>query len=113
MDNDELARALGQYLRTRRIQLGLTQRQVKEHLGFSAQFLGRIEKGQAMVPEEALVALINILGLDRAELENIFVGASRRYINSLFQRSDENIPPASGGRSGPENPKSFFTNQMY
>jgi len=96
MDNDELARALGQYVRTRRVQLGLTQRQVKEHLGFSAQFLGRIEKGQAMVPEEALITLINVLGLDRAELENIFIGANKRHIAQLFQKAQQK---SSGGVS--------------
>jgi transcriptional regulator with XRE-family HTH domain len=84
MVNPLLAQMLGNYFKSRRKELGITQKQLKDKLGFSAQFLGHIESGKAMIPEGAFTTIIKELNLDMEELNRIYAEASRRYLEKLY-----------------------------
>ena len=89
MVNPVLAQMLGNYFRRRRKELGVTQKQLKDKLGFSAQFLGHIESGKAMIPEAAFAVIIRELRLDKSELSRIYTEASALYVEKLFSISAE------------------------
>ncbi len=61
MHDPILAKLLGEYILEKRKELGMSQKDLRKSLGFSAQFLGRIEKGKVMIPEKCIVRLINLL----------------------------------------------------
>lgn len=84
MVNPLLAQMLGNYFKSRRKELGITQKQLKDKLGFSAQFLGHIESGKAMIPEQAFSIIIKELNLDMEEINRIYADSSRRYIEKLY-----------------------------
>ena len=84
MVNPLLAQMLGNYFKSRRKELGITQKQLKDKLGFSAQFLGHIESGKAMIPESAFTTIIRERSLDMDEINRIYADSSRRYIEKLF-----------------------------
>ncbi|MFK8137363.1 MAG: helix-turn-helix domain-containing protein [Bdellovibrionales bacterium] len=94
MVNPLLAQTLGNYFRTRRKELGITQKQLKDKLGFSAQFLGHIESGKAMIPEAAFTVIIKELNLDPNELTRIYSDASRKYVEKLFSLSNDSAAPS-------------------
>ncbi|MEQ1876481.1 MAG: helix-turn-helix transcriptional regulator [Bdellovibrionia bacterium] len=80
-----LAQMLGEYVLERRKELGMTQKELKKNLGFSAQFLGRIEKGKVMIPEKCLVKLINLLDLDFARIEKIYKTYAAEHVAAIFE----------------------------
>ncbi len=84
MTSSLLAKLLGDYIRRERKAKGITQRALKEKLGFSAQFLGHIESGKAMVPDTAFKILVKELGLDINEVQKIYNEASRNYLQEVF-----------------------------
>ncbi|MCJ8275210.1 MAG: helix-turn-helix transcriptional regulator [Bdellovibrionales bacterium] len=53
--HSHLAKMLGQYILEKRNKLGILQKELAEETGISAQFLGRIERGDVMVPEPVLL----------------------------------------------------------
>ena len=87
MYDGTLARLLGEYVLERRKELGMTQKELKKTLGFSAQFLGRIEKGKVMIPEKCLVKLISLLELDFARVEKIYKTYAAERVTSLFEEA--------------------------
>ncbi|MAF89973.1 MAG: helix-turn-helix transcriptional regulator [Bdellovibrionota bacterium] len=89
MVNPLLAQMLGNYFKSRRKELGITQKQLKDKLGFSAQFLGHIESGKAMIPEAAFQIIINELSLSQEEITRIYSDASRRYIEKVFSLANQ------------------------
>lgn len=80
-----LAQMLGEYILERRKELGLTQKDLKKSLGFSAQFLGRIEKGKVMIPEKCLIRLINLLDLDFGRVDKIYKISATERVTALFE----------------------------
>jgi len=82
-----LAQMLGTYILERRKELGMTQKDLKKNLGFSAQFLGRIEKGKVMIPEKCFVKMINLLELDPMRVEKIFRTAATEKLTFLFDEA--------------------------
>jgi transcriptional regulator with XRE-family HTH domain len=80
-----LAQMLGEYILEKRKELGMTQKDLKKSLGFSAQFLGRIEKGKVMIPEKCLVRLINLLELDFSRIEKIYRTYATERVTALFE----------------------------
>lgn len=85
MVNPLLAQMLGNYFKSRRKELGITQKQLKDKLGFSAQFLGHIESGKAMIPESAFQIIIRELQLSQEEIARIYAEAGRKYVDKLFR----------------------------
>jgi transcriptional regulator with XRE-family HTH domain len=82
-----LAQMLGTYILERRKEMGMTQKDLKKTLGFSAQFLGRIEKGKVMIPEKCFVRLINLLELDASRIDKIFKASASEKVNMLFEEA--------------------------
>lgn len=85
MVNPILAQMLGQYFKMKRKSLGITQKDLKDKLGFSAQFLGHIESGKAMIPEDAFKKIIKELNLDRNEVQQIYMSAVGQYLDKIFR----------------------------
>ncbi len=60
------------FLKEKRLKLGMTQREVGERLGLdSSQFVYMMERNIAKVPRKMLKPLAKILKLSRQELEEI------------------------------------------
>ncbi|HEX4925775.1 MAG TPA: helix-turn-helix domain-containing protein [Bdellovibrionales bacterium] len=87
MYDPTLAQQIGAYILERRKELGMTQKDLKKTLGFSAQFLGRIEKGKVMIPERCLVRLINLLELDFSRMDKIYRSSAAERVNTLFEEA--------------------------
>ncbi|WNG34268.1 helix-turn-helix transcriptional regulator [Archangium violaceum] len=68
MDDDLLQKTIGEAARTAREGLGLTQAQVAQKAGMSAQVYGRIERGGMMPSVPALRRLAAALGVSPAVL---------------------------------------------
>lgn len=66
---------LGHYIRAHRMELNLTQSYLAERLGMSAQFLGRIEKGEVDIPKKSLEILFEKFSLNREEVFGIYIKA--------------------------------------
>ena len=60
----------GALLKGARTRLSLSQIELAGKLGFSSQFLGRIEKGTVSMPWPSLKKACKILGLDEFKLSN-------------------------------------------
>ncbi len=82
-----LAQLLGAYILEKRKELGITQKDLRKSLGFSAQFLGRIEKGKVMIPEKCLVKLINLLQLDFSRLDKIYRTHAAEKVAALYDEA--------------------------
>ena len=70
--HSHLAMMLGTYIFETRNLLNMTQKSLAESLGVSGQFLGKIEKGEVMIPENLLVKCIRVLGLEERKLLKIY-----------------------------------------
>ncbi|WP_095989011.1 helix-turn-helix domain-containing protein [Cystobacter fuscus] len=68
MEDDLLQKTIGEAARTARERLGLTQAQVAQKAGMSAQVYGRIERGGMMPSVPALRRLAAALGVSPAVL---------------------------------------------
>lgn len=82
--HSHLAKMIGQYIVERRQKLGLLQKDLSESLGISAQFLGRIEKGEVMIPEAVLVQSIKVLELKEDKLLKIYRVAANLEVSDIF-----------------------------
>ena len=58
---------IGTFIRAERLRLGITQRSLSEITGFSQPYLCQIEKG-VRPSDKALLAIIDALGIDPADL---------------------------------------------
>lgn len=77
----DLAKTIGELIRQKRKQQGLTQRQVSEKLGYgTTQFLSNIECGSHAAPTEVLGKLVLILGLPELKIKQALL---REYENKL------------------------------
>ena len=79
-----LAKMTGIYIYERRTELGINQSTLAKQLGFSAQFLGRAEKGEVRVPHNALVKAIIFLDLSETKLKKIYRLAAEQDFGDLM-----------------------------
>lgn len=82
--NKFLKQMLGEYIVERRTQLNINQAELAQKVGFSAQFLGRIEKGNASLPVPALKKMINTLDMDSGKLRKIYTYSATMYVDDLL-----------------------------
>ena len=76
-----LAKMIGIYLYERRSEKGINQAQLAKHLAFSAQFLGRAEKGEVQLPYNSLVKAIIFLDMSEAKLKKIYrIAAEQEFL---------------------------------
>lgn len=59
-----MAKQIGDIIRFRREELGLTQEELAERIGNSAGYIGQLERGLSMASIPTLKRLINVLALD-------------------------------------------------
>ncbi len=79
-----IRKMLGLYVLEQREALGLSQSELAAGLGFSAQFMGRIEKGEVGVPDPAMIKIVSILEFEPARLRKIYSYAAVCYVEDLF-----------------------------
>jgi transcriptional regulator with XRE-family HTH domain len=84
INSKELYKMLGHYVSEMREQAGFKQVEVARQLGFSAQFYGRIEKGEVPIPHKSLILLVSILGLNKQVVERIFRTALISTLDEIF-----------------------------
>ena len=65
---DQVLRALGDRVRTRRLELGLSQEKLAERAGLHRNYIGGIEQGRRNVAAHNLVRLAIALSIDPGEL---------------------------------------------
>ena len=63
-----LQERLAKIIRTRRLDMGLSQEQLAEKIDKSTSFIGQVERGECFPKFETLQALIACLGIDANEL---------------------------------------------
>lgn len=63
-----VARRIGPRIRARRIELGISQRQLARRIGVSASFVSRVETGQCPPSVVTLRAMTSALGISANEL---------------------------------------------
>lgn len=64
----EASRILGERVRERRKELGLSQERLAEGTALHWSFVGRIERGQANLTLRNILRLADVLGLDPGDL---------------------------------------------
>lgn len=86
--------ALGEYLRNRRKELGLTLREVAERTGVSNSYISQIESGQRKIPSARVLGLLaRAYELDAGDLMNLATGNEDAFdeeattIDRLFQHA--------------------------
>jgi transcriptional regulator with XRE-family HTH domain len=78
---------LGQYLRQRRFDKGLSQVEVAKKLGYSSQFIANWERGVSSPPMQALKKIVDIYGINQREfLEKIETIQKSYWKRSLFSK---------------------------
>ena len=85
MDKLLLAKLLGKYIHEKRLHHNMTQSQLAGEMGFTAQFLGRIENGVVVPSKRVLRKLIRILDLDANRIRKIFRSSTLNYVEELYQ----------------------------
>ena len=88
-----MAKQIGDIIRFRREELGLTQEELAEKIGNSAGYIGQLERGLSMASIPTLKRLINVLALD-ANL--IFYDQEQNHyqfneLESMLSKLDEPI----------------------
>lgn len=85
--HSHLAKMIGQYILDQRTKKGILQKELAEEVEISAQFLGRIERGEVMIPEPVLIACINFLSLSEKKMVQIYRAAGGMSVQTLFLQS--------------------------
>ena len=85
--HSHLAKMIGQYVLEQRTKLNILQKELAEELEISAQFLGRIERGDVMIPEPVLLKSIEILELNEKRMVQIYRAAAGLSAQSLFEQT--------------------------
>ncbi|MCB9072050.1 MAG: helix-turn-helix transcriptional regulator [Bdellovibrionaceae bacterium] len=82
--HSHLAKMLGTYVLESRIEKNILQCDLAKNLKMSGQFLGRIERGEVMIPNHALIKAVQILNLQEEHLNKIYRIAGELQVKSLF-----------------------------
>lgn len=75
---------LNQYLRKKRLEAGLTQKELAEELGYRSQFIANWERGVSAPPAHVYPKLIQILNIPEQEILELLYAESRRYWQSVI-----------------------------
>ena len=79
-----LAKMLGAYVTDERKNKNINQAQLAKKLGCSAQFLGRFEKGEVMLPKRLVHKAVSELSLSQSKLKAIHSKACESEFKELF-----------------------------
>ena len=83
MQHSLLSKLIGDYLLQQRRTKGINQNDLAKKLKISPQFLGRIEKGDVMMPERLLVKSYKFLDLKFNEIEKIYKRSCASELHNL------------------------------
>ena len=84
--HSHLAKMIGTYILETRMKKNILQKDFSSEVGVSAQFIGRIERGEVMIPEPLLSKVIKLLGLNERKLTQIFRLAGEQQVQDLMFR---------------------------
>ena len=85
--HSHLAKMIGTYILETRTKKKILQKDFSSKVGVSAQFIGRIERGEVMIPEPLLFKVITFLGLSEKKLTQIFRLAGEQQVQELLFRA--------------------------
>ena len=77
---------LGTYIKETRIKKNINQKVLAKKIKISAQFLGRIERGEVMIPMKALKRCVHTLHLSEKRLVTIYRAAGTESARKLFNK---------------------------
>ena len=78
----------GQFLKTKRVEAGLSQEVVAKKLGYtSAQFISNWERGVSAPPIERLKSLAELYKIPHNHLIDVIVDETRDYLKTVFKSS--------------------------
>lgn len=76
---------LGQYLRDKRINAGLTQAEIASKLGYSSpQFISNFERGLCSPPLKNLKALVKLYKIDANELIRLIIDEQKQVLSTAL-----------------------------
>lgn len=75
---------LGRYLKRKRLKMGLSQKAVADHLGYTAQFIHNWEKGKAGPPMKAVREIAILLNIPNKQLINKMIQLYRKYLKQVL-----------------------------
>ncbi len=84
MAHSTLATLLGAYITEERKHKNINQANFAKKLGCSAQFLGRFEKGEVMLPQRLVRRAVKALSLNPSRLKSIHTKACESEFHELF-----------------------------
>ncbi len=87
MPHSVLAQMLGTYILESRQDLQINQKNLARLIGCSEQFLGRIEKGDVMIPDRLLASCIAQLDLKYEKIKKMYRITSDQNVDALFKQS--------------------------
>lgn len=77
--------SLGQFLKQKRQEAGLSQLEVSSHLGYSTpQFISNIERGLSHLPLYQIPKLAGLYGVPLDELKEVIFEEQKKIINSAI-----------------------------
>jgi transcriptional regulator with XRE-family HTH domain len=78
--------SIGEYIKERRIEKGLTQADLSKSLGYtSAQFISNIERETAQPPLKSLKTLMRILAISESNMYSLVLARSEMILkNTIF-----------------------------
>ena len=85
--HSHLARMLGTSILESRKKLNIRQKALAEMLGFSPQFMGQIETGKAIIPEDSLTKAIHLLQISSSSIVKIYKVAGELGAKDIIKNS--------------------------
>lgn len=83
---------LGQFLRQKRLEKGLSQVSVAKKLGYSSQFIANWERGVSSPPMQALKKIVDIYGINQRDfLEKIETIQRNFWKRNIFSKKSSSV----------------------
>lgn len=80
-----LSDKVGNYLRNKRREAGLTQIEVSDHFGYaSSQFISNIERGISAPPSAIMKALVKLYNISKNEFLDLLVEEYKRFLKKIL-----------------------------
>lgn len=83
--SEEINKKLGQFLKKKRIEAGLSQKEVADKLKYSSsQFISNFERGLCAPPVKAMRVLILLYKMDSAEFTEYVLSLQEVHLRTVF-----------------------------
>lgn len=81
----KLHKELGSFLKNKRVQLGLTQSEVAQKLGYSSpQFISNVERGLCAPPLKSLKKITELLQIDPKDLMSLILSEQQAILQTAL-----------------------------